>query len=849
MPKRTEGLGADSKVPLRGFIDLFKELDASTKNTLRSAFVDAEDLQNYFNRSVPERQTKRKISGRIDTITLSSESTLLGGFLKWNRLNDRRIAFYEVQISDNTVFSSYETYTILETFLTLENLTTTKFARVRGVTAAGLTGLFSNTATIRPRISAPSVHSLSFYQRYGNDAEPSISRKLRYSGDAFSSDPHPRFYNVLSDDFYIDRLVGGAYVWGSISSRLKNYRDSGSVPWDRVRFKLNGISRSDVYSPHWTINYNNIDFNKNESNSGSAMTFYGRGGYTSSFGPYAISLPNTIGGEGANDAHSAVQKDTLDGAFYWFNPRNALRASRFDESQCERYNDTLPRHEASAIGIIEGGITDYIIFRDFRFNIPSTDTIRGIQLDLKRRQPNIFNDDIGANFGVKRPDRALGHDLVQEYKVGLTQLQRSHIVKEVTFGKYLDFTCFITGTSAFTAGLMRNDVDGISNNGVVTNTRTKLITGNTFTISSFFRVPTPVSAYTTALSNPNNFICFLDGENTCDLRMVVNLDRVNNRISNYIVLMQSSGRSYNIQHNVTATDSRSSVNVFHHFACTYDATQTSTGKLIIYIDGIAVNAPSIETTNFTLADRNKFTGNTNFGFSIGTPLTTTSFTLLSMSQIGIWDGKLTGATGAIVNSEMYELYLAKGFADYRHNFGNYQSANRLNHYFLTFPEQADVRDYEIRLTDNTGIRTDIDNKAITDETWPQLGHFFYTDLRQYGFLPIALSQDGIPHDNHSAIGYQEYGGELDKWGGTWTPEKINDFYFGCAIRATNKISLGYRANAYIDHAKMTVYTVPQFDRKVNVSVDVAVANEFYTEREIFGGICNIIETGELFNHA
>ena len=160
-----------------------------------------------------------------------------------------------------------------------------------------------------------------------------------------------------------------------------------------------------------------------------------------------------------------------------------------------------------------------------------------------------------------------------------------------------------------------------------------------------------------------------------------------------------------------------------------------------------------------------------------------------------------------------------------------------------FPERADIRDHQVCLVDeNNTIRTDLDNKAA-DESWPQLSNFFYTDLRQFGFLPLAVS-DGPTHDNHTAIGYQTYGGEVDQWGGSWTPQQINEFYFGIAVRATNRSSLGYRGDAFIDHAKLTVYTRPRFDRTVNMRVEVAVSNHFYLEREVFGGIMNLIELGE-----
>ena len=103
MPRTTSGLSG-KKISLRGFTQLLKNLDPVTKNRLIEAFADAENLTDFSNRTVPEIQNRRRISGRIATIDLKVENTLLGAFLSWERLDDRRIAFYELQISDDNIF-------------------------------------------------------------------------------------------------------------------------------------------------------------------------------------------------------------------------------------------------------------------------------------------------------------------------------------------------------------------------------------------------------------------------------------------------------------------------------------------------------------------------------------------------------------------------------------------------------------------------------------------------------------------------------------------------------------------------------------------------------------------------
>jgi len=837
VPKRSSG---GTKAPVRGLTGLFRELDPQTKTLFDSAFADAENLIDFHSRSVPERQRRRRISGLVKTIVLRAESNLLGGFLSWDRLDDQRISFYEAQVSNDNIFSDPETITTLDTFIALENLRSIKYARVRGVRGnKGEAGLWSNTVTITPRVSAPTVYSLDFYQRYSG-AEPFLLKKLRYSGGLSHLDwEHPQFYTVLDGEFYADRLVGGLLAWGAIMSRFKKYAEGGRTAWDRVRFRVGGITRMDGYFP-LSVNYPDItNFNKNDfhDTTGALMTFYMQEGYTASFGPYAVNLPNTLAGYGPNDPRSIVTLDTPDGAFYWEDVNNAQRASRWDEAQCSRYNDTLPHHEAHSDSLTEGGTTDWIIFRDYRMNVPTNAVVAGIQVDLKRRQPNNFSDEIGANFGVTRPDRALGHDLCQEYRLtgSSPQLTQGSILNDVDFGRYIDLTAGITGTGAFAAGRLLHDITGIPDNSLASllpANETRLWTGNKVTFSAWFRLPTPLSIY--GAGSRDSYVFAPESFSSVPFRgarMFVTHDATTNAITSYTFRWEHGSF---LNYNLTATGNLRNVNRWHLFTVTYDQTNGTNGDLKVYIDGIE-RAGTLTSSSF---NKNLFVGNARWQLSLGGFTSIGKISIMSMAHYAIWDKVLAA-------KEILELYNASGRVDFRHDFGDYRSAGQLCHYFFSFPDQADIRDFDVRLVDDTGaIRTDLDQKAITTETWPQLGRFFYHEFRQYGFLPLGISDQGIPHDNHAAIGYQKYGGELDTWGGSWTPTQVNGFYFGFALRAKNEISLGFRGNAFIDHAKMTVYTVPRLDRTVQLSVEVAVSNQFYQEREIFGGLMNLIELGE-----
>lgn len=877
MPRRTSG---GPKAPVRGLTSLLRELDASTKNTLNSALADAEALIDFHSRSVPERINRRRISGVVDKILLTGKSNLLGGFLEWKRLDDPRIAFYEAQISDNDIFSNPETLTVLESFLALENLRTIKFARVRGVQANGICGLWSNTVRISPRTSAPTVHSLNFYQRYFG-AEPKLRKILRYSGGLSHLDwAHPRFYTVLQQDFYVDRLVGALTAYGYICSRLKNYADAGFTPWDRVRFKVDGITRMDGYFPHWTTvqddnfpsKFHNNDFHRT---TGLRMSFYMQGGYTASFGPYAVTIPNTLGGLGPNDPHSVVQQDTPDGVFYWYDVNNANRASRYDEAQLDSWNDTRPAHEAHSDQITEGGLTDWIIFRDFRMNIPEDTPILGIEAKIKRRQPNILNNQIGPNFGVKRPDRsdgfktipvgetdaalALPNNLVLEHLAtatagGAVNVTSSHIFEDVDFGRFLDLTCGRTGNVARISGRLSTDLSGIPDDGALkgpnASIQTLIWTGDEFTMSAWVRCPTPVSNFGASTvqhifgveagpgtPNPPSL-----SQQSISIRATTSgaLNQITQFSSTFITAGLPGFPGTGISTCTFNTNPQTNtVNEWHLVTVVWSRKGVlpgADGVHRLYIDGVlranASNNAAWASGAFPPSFMNIAVGTV----SAGTGGSNQGGSILSFAHCAVWDVVLQP-------EEIKELYQAGGKVDYRHNFGQYTSASQLNHYFLIFPERTDIRDYQVCLVDETGtIREDLDNKAV-DESWPQLAAFFYTNARQYNVLPLAVS-DGPTHDNHTAIGYQTYGGEFDRWGTTWTPEQVNSFYFGVAVRATNGITLGYRGDAFIDHAKLTVYTVPRVSRLVNFKVDVAVSNQFYLEREVFGGIMNLIELGE-----
>ena len=114
--------------------------------------------------------------------------------------------------------------------------------------------------------------------------------------------------------------------------------------------------------------------------------------------------------------------------------------------------------------------------------------------------------------------------------------------------------------------------------------------------------------------------------------------------------------------------------------------------------------------------------------------------------------------------------------------------------------------------------------------------------RNYTFKKFKVEHTTLMEKTGTIVFVKE--GEDDLWGGAWTPEQINNFYFGLALQAQNIPLNGFAGNAYVDHAKLTVYTTPLSDRSVNVQLEVAAASDFYLPREIYGSLCNIISLGQ-----
>src|SRR3990172_8877825 len=325
--KRGQFQGGHPRVPLRGFANLFRELDPFVADQLRNIFAEAEDLMDFHARSVPQRQTRRKLSGLVDSPILTTEQSFIGASVRWGRLNDSRITMYEVQISDTDSFANPETIQVFETFFAIENLTGPKWIRVRGIRYDGLTGNWSNTVRVEPEVTAPVIYTSVFYQNYGTRSEPNLENKVRFAGDKI-----PNFYTLFSKTFTPTEDVGGMLVFGQISNRLAKPHSSKVRAWDRVRWRVNGLTRMEQMFAH-TVDpsYQNPDTPVIFDNDVPA-SFYSRGGYTSAFGPFMSTFPGVQRGKGPQDPRKVQNLYVSPFGITWAEPKSILRPSRYDLS-------------------------------------------------------------------------------------------------------------------------------------------------------------------------------------------------------------------------------------------------------------------------------------------------------------------------------------------------------------------------------------------------------------------------------------------------------------------------------------------------------------------------------------
>ena len=332
-----------SKIPLRGIASLFNHLSAGLRSKLSSAFAEAEDLMDYHNRSAVEQQERRVLSGLVAAPILTTSTNNRGLSIEWERLADRRITFYEIQVSYSSNFSNPDTYKVVDTALSIEGIGTTAYVRVRGVRFDGDCGSWSDTATIDAFAtnSGPVVYSRGF-------------------------DDVPSFYVIAPYDVYPDPIQhlyvtpqkqnGGIVVFGSIG--LSNAIISAG---DKIDIALNGFVMSTTsLTPIASTDPRYLSM-------GFGPAYLSHADFTSFSSP--VNNPSTFastGSHGSSGVHIGWTDTGVTGVME--NPATTGVA-------CAEY-------EVSGLAKGESDLTEYLELKGFGFAIPGGNTVNGIKIEF-----------------------------------------------------------------------------------------------------------------------------------------------------------------------------------------------------------------------------------------------------------------------------------------------------------------------------------------------------------------------------------------------------------------------------------------------------------------------------------
>lgn len=792
MARSGRGVGATTRVPLRGFAKIFSKLPTSVRSIIERSFEEAENLMDFHSRSVPNRQNRRRISGLVAVPVVTGINSIFGGAIRWERAEDPRITMYDVQIDTVNVFPNPTTLQVLEPFFSIEGLTSTRFLRVRAIRFDGRTGNWSNTVQITPaQEEAPAVFSCLFYQAYDDDPEPNIENVVPFGGERI-----PKFYELFDCTFPVGRDTGGMAVFGYISNRLREGRNSNIKPWDRVRFTVNGETITENYFCHWTdSSVIDSDTRGINPNTGDPLSFYAKGGYTAAFGPYTVLYPQSSRSRGHLDPKLA-QSDSGAGVA-WQHARSIMRPSTWARTPLSgALLTTGQRMEESQVTLGGGASSNYLRAGDFGFQIPQESTIQGIQLKVKRRQANLSPANDFDDLSTVVASSALHH--LSNHLIDIT---RADDIKQDDEFVYVDFD----GSEALASATLDNSAPATAAPiGFNVNNNRQITISQWVNLSS---LPGGTGGHLFQIRRSG-------GAGGWDVRLLLS---TNNQL--FWDVFDSAGGSIRKRY-----DNFFTLNQWVHIAATFDGSIVgggTTANLHLYKNGTLQTADSAVDTNPVLFGDQGQDKCVNIGAQVDSVGSLSSGLDGLISQTGVWD-EVIGV------NEIQEINDVGNAADLRIDFGDYISSGNLMHYWLIFPGPTDVKDESVALIDSKGlIRTDQADRP-EGESWPKLTNF---------------TGGGIPHDSVEGMGYQEYGDENDLWNGSWTPSDVNSFYFGCAIKCKNN-ALSFTGPAFIDHIIAKIwYTGGFYSNEVNLKVFGEAANQFYIEREVYGAVMNAVEVG------
>lgn len=352
------GRVSSEKAPIRGLAKLLTNLAPGIRTKIENAFTEAENLLDFHNRSVISKQTRRTVSGLVDTPIVTVTSGVLGVAANWERLDDPRITAYEVEVSSNSIFSDPTSFQTIDTNFSLENRTAATYIRVRGIRSDGEAGPWSDVKSATPDTVPVVAKSVGLTDVPANPASittTALTTIQEYNDDIETNTTAAVTFGSLSVD--IPAVGGGESTVDTI------VRLNGRVIANYGLDTLDQTSAADTLDSVFVA----------QTGIGSFLRPQEIGGFAVGFGP-----------AGSEDLESSKFED--------FPCTNSQESGTFSGSGTPtgwtsvagpRINNATTANYSVVFAGAGSGTSEFLELFDFDFNIPTDDTIVGIEVHVR----------------------------------------------------------------------------------------------------------------------------------------------------------------------------------------------------------------------------------------------------------------------------------------------------------------------------------------------------------------------------------------------------------------------------------------------------------------------------------
>jgi len=144
---------------VQNFASMFTNLTQGQQDELQLALKDLQDSIDTTSLTTSLELLRRRPDQSLPVPQVTTTPTVRGAILEWDALPDQRVSFFEIDVSDTNNFASFVTTTTFGLSAVIDGLTTSKFARVRGVRRDETTTPYSSTVTVSPDAFEVTTHT------------------------------------------------------------------------------------------------------------------------------------------------------------------------------------------------------------------------------------------------------------------------------------------------------------------------------------------------------------------------------------------------------------------------------------------------------------------------------------------------------------------------------------------------------------------------------------------------------------------------------------------------------------------------------------------------------------------